>query len=146
MRIIRQLTGVRGRPLVGAQWCKESELEKIPMISIIDDDVSVREATRGLVRSLGYEASEFQSAEDFLHSDEVDATDCIITDINMSGLSGLDLQERLQADGRSTPVILITAFPQEHHRTRAMRAGAIGFFGKPFDDEALIDCLEKAIA
>jgi FixJ family two-component response regulator len=115
------------------------------MISIIDDDESFREATRGLVRSLGYQAAAFQSADDFLESEGADATSCVITDIQMPGLSGLDLQDRLRGEGRSTPVIFITAYPQERAKTRAMKAGAIGFLGKPFDDEALIACLDKAL-
>lgn len=115
------------------------------MISIIDDDESIREATRGLVRSLGYQAAAFQSAEDFLRSEGLDSTSCVITDIQMPGLSGLDLQDRLRGEGRSTPVIFITAYPQERAKARAMKAGAIGFLGKPFDDAALIACLDKAL-
>ena len=74
------------------------------------------------------------------------ACDCIITDIHMPGLSGLDLQERLLAEGRATPVIFVTAFPHERARTQAMAAGAYGFLPKPFDDEKLISCLDKALA
>jgi FixJ family two-component response regulator len=116
------------------------------MISIIDDDESIREATRGLVRSLGYQAAAFQSAEDFLQSEGRDATSCVITDIQMPGISGLDLQDRLRGEGCSTPIIFITAYPQERAKARAMKAGAIGFFGKPFDDQALIACLDRALA
>jgi len=116
------------------------------MISIIDDDESIREATRGLVRSLGYQAAAFQSAEDFLQSEGRDATSCVITDIQMPGISGLDLQDRLRGEGCSTPVIFITAYPQERAKARAMKAGAIGFLGKPFDDQALIACLDRALA
>jgi FixJ family two-component response regulator len=116
------------------------------MISIIDDDESMREATKGLVRSLGYEATVFQSAEDFLQSERADDTSCIITDIQMPGLSGLDLQDRLLAKGCTTPIIFITAFPHERARTKAIMAGACGFLSKPFDDEKLISCLDKALA
>jgi len=115
------------------------------MISIIDDDESVREATKGLVRSLGYEAIAFPSAEHFLQSEGIEDTACIISDVQMPGLSGLDLQERLLTEGRATPVIFIAASPQEHARRRAMMAGAYGFLPKPFDDEMLISCLEKAL-
>ena len=113
---------------------------------VVDDDESVREATKGLVKSLGYEAIAFPSAEEFLQSDGLDDTSCIITDIHMPGLSGLDLQERLLAEGRATPVIFVTAFPHERARTKAMAAGAYGFLSKPFDDEKLISCLDKALA
>lgn len=116
------------------------------MISIIDDDASVREATKGLVRSLGYEATAYQSAEDFLRSDGIDDTSCIISDVQMPGLSGLDLQERMLAEGRMTPMIFITAFPHEHVRTKALNGGAYGFLAKPFDDDKLIACLDKALA
>src|SRR5262245_16908168 len=115
------------------------------MISIVDDDASVREATRGLVRSLGYAAATFASAEEFLNSDRLDETACLITDVQMPGLSGVDLQSRLAAEGRRMPVIFITAFPEERIRARAMAAGAFGFLSKPFQDESLIGCLEKAL-
>ena len=120
-------------------------MRKDHMISIIDDDKSVREAMKGLVRSLGYRATDFESAEDFLDSGRMDDTSCVITDIQMPGLSGLDLQEKLLAAGCSTPVIFVTAHPKEHERTKAMKAGAMGFFGKPFDDDALISCLDEAL-
>jgi FixJ family two-component response regulator len=115
------------------------------MISIIDDDESVREATKGLVRSLGYEATAYRSADDFLREGGLDQTSCVITDIQMPGLSGLDLQDRLNAEGRATPVIFITAYPEERAKTRAMKAGAVGFLTKPFDDENLIICLDNAL-
>jgi FixJ family two-component response regulator len=124
---------------------RKAALQKASIISIIDDDESFREAIRRLVRSLGYQADAFQSAEDFLQSEVLDATSCVITDIQMPGLSGLDLQDRLRDDGRETPVIFITAYPEGRARARAMKAGAIGCLGKPFDDEALIACLDKAL-
>ena len=115
------------------------------MISIVDDDEAVRTATSALVRSLGYAAATFASAEDFLESDRVDHTSCLITDVQMSGLSGVELQSRLLADGRLIPVIGVTAHPEESIRTQMLRAGAVGFLSKPFNDECLIDCLTTAL-
>jgi FixJ family two-component response regulator len=120
-------------------------LPKVPMISIVDDDASVREATKGLVRSLGYAAATFGSAEEFLKSDHIDDTSCLITDVQMPGLSGVELQSRLAASGRRLPVIFVTAFPEERIRVRALEAGAYGFLSKPFRDECLIGCLNKAL-
>jgi FixJ family two-component response regulator len=116
-----------------------------PMIAIIDDDESVREATRGLVRSLGFNADAFASSEDFLQSDRINDTSCLITDVQMPGLSGVELQSLLVAQGRRTPIIFITAFPEERIRTRVLDAGAIGFLGKPFNEECLIDYLNRAL-
>jgi FixJ family two-component response regulator len=120
-------------------------LAKAPMISIVDDDSSVREATKGLVRSLGYGAAAFASAEDFLQSDHVNDTACLITDVQMPGLSGVELQSRLIAQGNCTPIIFITAFPEERIRTRALEAGAVGFLSKPFDEDRLIEYIHAAL-
>ena len=114
-------------------------------ISIIDDDQVVREATGDLVQSLGYEVATFESAERFLESGRLAETLCLITDLQMPGLSGLDLQSRLIAEGQRIPVIFITAFPEERFRRRAMNAGAVGFLSKPFDEESLIRYLETAL-
>ena len=105
----------------------------------------MRTATSALVRSLGYAAATFASAEDFLESGRVDGTSCLITDVQMSGLSGVELQSRLLADGRLIPVIGVTAYPEESIRTQMLGAGAIGFLSKPFNDECLIDCLTTAL-
>lgn len=118
---------------------------KVPVISIVDDDLSVREATEALVRSLGYTAVTFASAEDYLQSDRVRDSACLITDLQMPGMNGADLQDRLIADGRHTPIIVITAFSEEKARRRMLEAGAFGFLRKPFEDESLIRCLEKAL-
>ncbi len=117
----------------------------MPVISIVDDDESMREATSALVRSLGFSVATFASAEDFLESDRVDDTSCLITDVQMPGLSGVELQSRLIADGRDMPVIGVTAYPEESIRTRMLEAGAVGFLSKPFNDERLIDCLATAL-
>jgi len=120
-------------------------LPKVPVISIVDDDESVREATSALVRSLGFAAATFASAEDFLESDRLGDTSCLITDVQMPGLSGVELQSRLIADGRLMPIIGVTAYPEESIRAQMLRAGAIGFLSKPFNDECLIDCLAIAL-
>ena len=93
------------------------------MISIIDDDPFVRMATDGLVRSLGYRAATFASAEDYLQSDRINDTSCVITDMQMPGLSGAELQSLLIARGNCTPMIFITAFPKENVRRRVLDAG-----------------------
>ena len=115
------------------------------MISIVDDDESVREATKGFVRSLGYAAATFASAEEFLSSDRVHATSCVIADVQMPGLSGIDLQHRLVAQGLRLPVIFVTAFPDERTRRRAIDAGAVDYLSKPFSDEQLVSCLNTAL-
>ena len=97
------------------------------MISIVDDDRFVREVMGDLVQSLGYEAATFDSAEHFLQSGRLAETSCLITDLQMRGLSGLALQSHLLAEGHRTPVIFITAVPEEKFRSRAKDAGAVGF-------------------
>jgi FixJ family two-component response regulator len=114
------------------------------LIAIVDDEEPVRDATKGLVRSLGYQASTFASADEFLKSDQVHDTSCLITDLQMPGLSGLDLQDRLVARGHRIP-IFITAYPEDSARARAMKAGAVGFLSKPFTDAQLLGCLEKCL-
>ena len=121
------------------------EMSETPLISIIDDDALARDGIRELVESLGYNAVTFKSAEHFLGSDWVAATTCLITDVQMPGLDGLELQEELQSQGRYMPVILITAYPNEKQRSRALNGGAVGVLSKPFNEESLIRCLTAAI-
>jgi FixJ family two-component response regulator len=120
-------------------------LLKVPMISIVDDDRSLREATKGLVRSFGYGADAFASAEEFLQSDRVNDTSCLILDVNMPGLSGIELQRQLIEQGNRMPIIFITAIPEETTRAKALDAGAVGFLSKPFREEWLIDRLDVAL-
>jgi FixJ family two-component response regulator len=119
--------------------------EPPPMISIVDDDTSFRDATNELVSSLGYRAETFGSAEEFLLSERLHDSCCIISDIQMPGLSGVELQSKLVADGNTTPIIFISAFPEEGIRKRVLEAGAIGFLSKPFDEERLIEYLQAAL-
>jgi FixJ family two-component response regulator len=114
------------------------------MISIVDDDKSFREAAKMLVKSLGYAAATFASAEEFLESGRLRNTACLITDVRMPGMSGVDLQSHLLANGHRTPVIFVTAHPEERLRERALAAGALGFLNKPFREENLIACLDRA--
>jgi FixJ family two-component response regulator len=120
-------------------------ISEVPLISIVDDDALAREGIRELVESLGYEAITFTSAEHFLESNLIAETMCLITDMQMPGLSGLELQEALQSQGHQTPVVLITAYPNEKHRTRALENGAVGYLSKPFDEQRLIECLTVVI-
>jgi FixJ family two-component response regulator len=121
-------------------------LTKVSVISIVDDDESVREATKGLIRSLGYEAATFASAEAFLQSDRLNDTACLITDVQMPGMNGIELQSRLIEQGRRLPIIFITSFPAASTRAQALAAGALGYLSKPFSDEKLITCLDEALA
>jgi FixJ family two-component response regulator len=120
-------------------------LPEIPVISIVDDDESIRVATKRLVKSLGFIGHTFASADEFLQSPCLNDTSCVIADVQMPGMSGVELQKLLIAQGNRTPVILITAFPDDRIRTRAMEAGAICFLSKPCDGSTLIKCLEMAL-
>jgi FixJ family two-component response regulator len=120
-------------------------MSEVPLISIVDDDSLARDGIRELVESLGYKTITFSSAEHFLGSDSITQTACLITDLQMPGLNGLELQEALRSQGHRTPIILITAYPNENHRNRALDGGAIGFLSKPFDEASLIKCLTAAI-
>jgi len=124
---------------------EDEQLQDAPIISIIDDDESMRCAVKSLVTSLGFGAYTFASAEKFLQSPRLDDTSCLITDLQMPGLSGVELQKLLVAQGRRMPIIFMTAFPEERMRARAMEAGALGFLSKPFESETLIKLIGKAI-
>jgi len=116
------------------------------MIAVIDDDESVRFAVENLVSSVGHEVRTFASAESFLASEAAKRTSCLISDVQMPGMQGLELQELLRAKGRNLPIIFITAFPDPVVRQRALSAGAVGFLGKPFEPDELIGLLEKVVA
>ena len=105
-----------------------------------------RRAVSSLIRSLGYGVEPFASAEAFLQSDFIGETDCLITDVQMPGMTGIELQGKLIAQGSRLPIIFVTAFPETEARGRALAAGAIGFLGKPFSDQNLIHCLSEALS
>jgi FixJ family two-component response regulator len=114
-------------------------------VCIIDDDESVRVATTCLVRSLGHAVRTFASGEEFLNSPYVEDAGCMIVDVNMPRMSGLELQSRLREKGLAPPIIFITAYPEERARARALEAGAICYLDKPFDSATLIECLDLAL-
>ena len=116
------------------------------VISVIDDDASVRAATNNLLRSRGYVVHTFASAEEFLRSPHLDETSCVIADVQMAVMSGLDLLTNMRGSGHDAPFIFITAFPDEGIRARALKAGAFGFLAKPFAAPTLIECLDTALA
>ena len=115
------------------------------IIAIVDDDPAVRHGACGLLRSLGYAAIDFASAEEFLNSGRAKDISCVITDVRMPGMSGIELQDRLIAAGHKVPVIFMTAFPEERTKTHAIKAGAFGFLTKPFAQTALLDCVNSAL-
>ena len=116
------------------------------VISVVDDDPSIRVAANNLLRSRGYTVHTFASAEEFLLSPHLGETSCVIADVQMSAMSGLDLPAAMRAKGYIAPFIFITAFPDETLHARAIKAGAICFLAKPFAAPALIKCLQTALA
>ena len=120
-------------------------MSKLPPVAIIDDDASVRVTTDSLVRSLGYTVYTFPSAEEFLQSGRIDDLSCVIADVQMPGMSGVELQAHLLAQGYCVPFIFFTAFPDERIRAQALKAGAICYLTKPFDGDSLIQGLQAAL-
>lgn len=120
-------------------------LPRVPVVSIVDDDEAVRAAMSSLVRSLGYEACIFASAEAFLASSRLRDTSCLILDVQMPGMTGLQLQAELGSRGHDIPIVFITAFSEERTRHRAEAAGAAGFFIKPVDGGTIANCLDTVL-
>jgi len=118
---------------------------ELPVITIVDDDPSVRAGIARLLRSLGFSAYAFASATEFLLSPQLSDTACLIADVEMPGMSGVELQEHLIAHGHSTPIVFITAFPEGRIRDRVMSAGAVDFLRKPFNEVQLIEFVERAL-
>ena len=114
-------------------------------VAVVDDDEAVRHALSNLLASLDLGVATFASAEAFLASPACRDAACLIADVQMPGMSGLDLQRHLSESGNRLPVILITAFPQEHVRRQAEAEGAFGFFAKPFEGGLMIQCIERAL-
>jgi FixJ family two-component response regulator len=118
-------------------------MSEVPLISIVDNDALVGDGIAALVESLGYNGVTFTSAEHFLQSDVIAETTCLIADVQMPGLSGLELQEALQSQGHLTPVIVITGYPNGKDRTRALQNGAVGYLSKPFGEQTMAECLTR---
>ena len=118
---------------------------KTQLIAIVDDDESARSAIHGVLKSAGFQPRSFVSAEEFLESGQQREAACLITDIRMPGISGLELQARLAEQDCRIPIIFITSYGDTITRSQAMRAGAIGFLGKPFDDEVLLESVRAAL-
>ena len=116
-----------------------------PLLSVVDDDESVRESLPDLLRELGFAAQAFSSAQEFLSSDYLDQTQCLILDVAMPGMTGLDLQEELNRRGMKIPIIFITGQKDEDIRTEALRRGAVKFLYKPFSDTALLNAVNAAL-
>ena len=121
-------------------------LTEASVISVVDDDESIREATKTLLRSAGYSVGTFASAEHFLDSGALGETECLIVDVRMPGMSGLDLQSRLKSSECAVPIIFITAHDDNANRRQAIDAGAVDFFGKPFEAAALVAAVQTALA
>jgi FixJ family two-component response regulator len=119
---------------------------KANLVAIVDDDESVRSALQGLMKAVGLRAQAFTSAEEFLNSGQQHNTACLIADIRMPGMSGLDLQARLNSEHRRIPIIFITAHGDTNMRMQALRAGAVEFLAKPFSDDVLLEHVRAALA
>jgi FixJ family two-component response regulator len=124
------------------------KVPEVPLISMVDDDDSVREALKSLIDSVGFRAELFRSGEEFLNSTSVSQTACLIADVRMPGMSGLELQDRLQAAHFSVPIVFISAHDDKDARERGLRGGAIAFLQKPFSEDSLLGaitgCLDKS--
>ncbi len=116
-----------------------------PMISVIDDDASVRRAVSRLIRSASLDVVAYESAEDFIADEGVSGSDCLILDLHLPGKDGLQLQSELAAAGSRCPIVFITAFDDDKARTQALEAGASDFLLKPIDSERLIDAVRTAL-
>ena len=119
--------------------------EKTKLVAIVDDDDSMRSALQGLLQSAEFPSQSFASAEEFLQSGQQHQIACLIADIRMPGMSGLELQAQLNAERCRIPIIFITAHGDEKMRMQALRAGAVEFMAKPFDDGALLDSVRAAL-
>ena len=115
------------------------------LVAIVDDDESVRDAVGSLFRSIGFQAEPFAGGQEFLGSPKLRAFRCLILDVQMPGMDGLELQQRLAAVSFPIPIIFITAYNDEDVRTRAMRGGAVSFLTKPFSEDALLGAVQSAI-
>jgi FixJ family two-component response regulator len=115
------------------------------VVSIVDDDASLRRSVRNLVSSVGFRVETFPSAEEFLNSFSREQTDCLVLDLRLVGMSGLDLLRHLAATGSRVPVVVLTAHADDEARERSLQAGAVAFLKKPFRGDALLDAVRTAI-
>ncbi len=116
-----------------------------PVIAIVDDDQSVRVSTMDLIEAMGFVPATFKRAQEFLNSHSFRNTSCLIADVQMPGMTGLELHDRLSRSGTPIPTILITAFPNDEDRARALQAGVVGYLTEPFSDSELLACIQSAI-
>jgi FixJ family two-component response regulator len=119
---------------------------KAALISIVDDDPPVRKSLERLIKAHGFRTETFASAEDFLETGELEETACLILDLRLPGMSGLDLQNRLWAESNRIPIVFVSAHDEAESRNRAMKAGAVAFLGKPFNDEVLLQSVQSVMA
>jgi FixJ family two-component response regulator len=129
------------KPTRGGTCC----MPGVPLIAIVDDDDSLRKSLDNLIRSVGFRAQGFSSAEAFLNSTQVDDTTCLILDVRMPGMSGRDLQRQLVATNRLIPIIFVTAHADDDARAQALAAGAVDFLYKPFHEEELLNAIDTAL-
>jgi len=122
-----------------------NRMSGVPLISIVDDDDSLRNSLNNLIRSVGFGAQGFSSAEAFLNSQQLHDTACLILDVRMRGMSGLDLQRQMVAANSRIPIVFITSHGDDNARTRALEAGAVDFLYKPFREEALLSAIDRAL-
>ena len=115
------------------------------LISLVDDDQSIRRTTTLLIQSFGFQAAAFESAESLLKSSQLQETSCLIVDVQMPGMNGLQLQRQLAASGYNIPIIFITAYDNKESRQQAMQAGAVAFLSKPFNDELLLETIRATL-
>jgi FixJ family two-component response regulator len=120
-------------------------MPKKSVIAIVDDDQAVREGTRDLLTAVGFVANAFERADEFLQSNHLDETSCLITDVRMPGMNGFELLNHLARSGHSIPTILMTAFPNDRGRTRATKAGVVCYLKKPFKEGELMACIHSAL-
>ena len=131
--------------MVVSNRMSEVALSTQNLISIIDDDEGVREAIRGLMRSLGFAAAVFPSASDFLAYSNFRNTSCLIADVQMTGMTGVELYNHLKQSGFAIPTILITAYPNDSVRARVLADGVICYLSKPLDEDALLGCIYSVL-
>ena len=115
------------------------------VVSVVDDDESIRRTTTLLIESFGFRAAAFESAESLLKSGQLQETSCLIVDVQMPGMNGLQLQRHLAASGYKIPIIFITAYDNKESRQQAMQAGAVAFLSKPFNDKLLLETIRATL-